>query len=154
MRPNSDWFNNDILEAKINRNKAERIWRDSKLTVHKQIFKSQKLNLTKLIRDAKRTYYSNKIDSSKNTQKELFKVTNSLLNPDHGANKLPETDFPEQLPERFSNYFSDKINKICENFQPKHELNVCNNTPSHVPLLHKFMNVTESDISKIINNSA
>ncbi|KAK6168755.1 hypothetical protein SNE40_019939 [Patella caerulea] len=45
LRSNSAWFNNEILEAKRAHNKAERIWRKTKLTIHKQIYKNQKITV-------------------------------------------------------------------------------------------------------------
>ena len=60
---------------------------------------------------AKISYYSLQVDSKSGNQKELFQVVNDLL---HRKKKpvLPECQSSQSLAERFSQFFSDKINSI------------------------------------------
>jgi len=47
IRPGTAWFDEDIAEAKRARNKAERNWRHSGLTVHRDIYKTAKIKVTR-----------------------------------------------------------------------------------------------------------
>ncbi|KAK6168847.1 hypothetical protein SNE40_020019 [Patella caerulea] len=155
LRPNSAWFNNDILEAKKLRNKAERKWRETNLTIHEQIFKCKKNTVNYLIRKAKKSYYSDKIETGQNKQKELFRVTNTLLDPNYGVTKLPTTVPVQELPEKFSAYFSQKIVKIREGLVTETSGHVHHkNLSSDVPTLSHFQQVSVSEVAKIIKQSS
>ncbi|KAK6175887.1 hypothetical protein SNE40_014264 [Patella caerulea] len=102
IRPISEWFNDDVLQAKRSRNKAERRWRKTKLHVHQEIYQQEKHNFTRIIKKAKQSYYSDKIHNSSNKAKEIFRVSNSLSNHNYGATILPNSDNDQQLADKFS----------------------------------------------------
>ena len=79
IRPLIPWINDDILVAKRKRRKFERRWRSSRLTVHKEIYLSQKAVVKKAIDNAKKLYYKDKITECKKYQAKLFKIAESLL---------------------------------------------------------------------------
>ena len=109
-RMSSPWFGlvrEDLPEAKRIRRQAERKWRNTNLTVFKDLYKKAKHHVTKVVLKAKKLYYNSKI-SSANCSKELYKITNNILARTKQVH-LP-TMYPlSSLPEMFSNYFSDKI---------------------------------------------
>ena len=75
------WFTQKILVAKRERRRAERAWRKSGLTVHKEIFTqttTKKDAVTRLVLKAKTDYLNAQVAESQ-TCKQLFSVTNSLL---------------------------------------------------------------------------
>ena len=112
-RMSSPWFGlvrEDLLEAKRSRRQAERKWRNSNLTVFKDLYKKAKHHVTNVVLKAKKLYYNSKI-SSANCSKELYKITNNILARTKQVH-LPTTYPLSSLPELFSNYFSDKIMKI------------------------------------------
>ncbi|KAK6194931.1 hypothetical protein SNE40_000461 [Patella caerulea] len=118
LRPNTEWFNDEVLQAKRDRNKAEKVWRKSNLHVHKDIYREQKLNFQALVKSAKKSYYTNKIDASSNKAKELFRVSNALLSHNYGQSILPDCESSSELANTFSDYFTYKIQAIRDNLQP------------------------------------
>ncbi|KAK6180670.1 hypothetical protein SNE40_008676 [Patella caerulea] len=111
LRPGSEWYNPDIDAAKKVRNSNEKTWRLTGLQVHKGIYNSARLNVKSLIESSKRAFYSDKISNSTNQQKDLYKVINTLLDPNYGKTTLP-TENCADLPNRIANFFSEKISKI------------------------------------------
>ena len=65
--------------AKQKRRQLERRWRQSRLTVHLDIFKEQKRHVNKLISSAKSSYYMAKIIEAASDQKQLYNVVNTML---------------------------------------------------------------------------
>ena len=66
-RMSSPWFGlfrEDLLEAKRIRRQAERKWRNTNLTVFKDLYKKAKHHVTKVVLKAKKLYYSSKISSA------------------------------------------------------------------------------------------
>ena len=91
----------------------DRQWLHSGLTVHRQIFSTLKHKITWLVDRAKTTFYSSKITVS-TTCKELFSVTNRLLNKTK-CTQRPSLVPIAQLPQRFSDFFCQKISTIRQN---------------------------------------
>jgi len=105
------WYTDDIKEAKTERRKAERKWRETGLVVHKQIYQAARDNVTALIAKSKEDYYKERISSSDDTQSALFACVKELLN-EKKSSKLPEFDSAQELADHIANYFKDKIAKI------------------------------------------
>ena len=95
---------------------AERRWLKSKLTVHKQIYDSIKQKVTNIVDKAKQAYYSAKIQSS-TTCKKLFQNFNTILGR-NTSSPLPSTFHSDDLPNVFSDYFTEKIRTIRNNCPP------------------------------------
>ena len=97
----SPWF------GLVREDQAERKWRNTNLTVFKDLYKKAKHHVTKVVLKAKKLYYNSNILSA-NCSKELYKITNNILARTKHVH-LP-TMYPlSSLPEMFSNYFSYKI---------------------------------------------
>ena len=89
---------------------AERRWRASRLTVHKQIYDIAKTKVTDLVDNAKTTFYSALVSSSQNC-KQLFRNMFSLLGKTKKTS-LPTTVDPTLLPNMFAEHFRNKIAAI------------------------------------------
>ena len=61
------------------RRRAEEVWRRTKLTVHRQLFREQCNAINKLMISAKKTFFSAKIRDCGKDQKQLFKLTSHLM---------------------------------------------------------------------------
>ncbi|WP_419615719.1 reverse transcriptase family protein [Thiolapillus sp.] len=152
-RKPTPWFSSiaeQFCELKRERRKAERRWLKSKLTVHKQIYDSIKQKVTDLVDKAKRTYFSAKIQSS-TTCKQLFQNFNSMLGKNFSS-PLPSAFDSDDLPTVFSEYFTEKIRTIRNNFPPP------NPTVSSVASftgdpLQTFDPVTDDFVLKIIKST-
>ena len=98
------------MEAKQQRTCAERRWRKSGLTVHRQIFIHHHEKVKTLFLQAKKNYACNKIESSSSC-KDLFHITDKLSGKKKDStlpNSIPTVD----LPATFGDFFSTKIQRL------------------------------------------
>ena len=80
-RHRSPWYFSIALELrsmKRERRGAERRWLSTGLTIHKEIVNSIKHKISRLVSDAKSTFYNCKVSTS-SVVKELYRLTNNLL---------------------------------------------------------------------------
>ena len=110
VRPAAPWMNIVIKAQKKVRRQAERLYKKTKLTIHRDIFKYQKNKTTKIINEEKSKYISNQITTSSNS-KTLFSFFNRLTGK-HNNLTLPSDTPAENLPNKFSTFFIDKISNI------------------------------------------
>ena len=110
LRPAAPWINLVVKAQKQVRRRAERLYRKTRLTVHRQIYQYQRSKTIKVINEEKRKYITNQISNSSNS-KQLYSV---LKNVTAKSNSLTlPSDTPHQiLPNIFNNFFVDKIAKI------------------------------------------
>ena len=97
LRSNAPWSKrNDVLRGGA--------WLRSRLTVHKQIFNAVKHKITRLVDNAKTSFYSSKIILSTTCIFLKFSVTNRLMNK---ANRIqqPSLVSTDNLPQMFSSFF-------------------------------------------------
>ena len=66
--------------------------------------------------EAKRDYYSTKIETSNNDQKSLFDITKKLLVNQQAAT-LPTHETNFELANRFNKFFNDKIDTLRTSFR-------------------------------------
>ena len=125
-----------IAKAKRLRRKLERQWRRTKLTVHQQMIKEQRQQVSSLIRKTRATYYNNKVTECAGDQKALFSIVDKLLHrTDIGA--LPSGDSKAQIASRMSDFFSEKIDNIWNSLPTDHAY-VYDIVPLTSPLLSAF----------------
>ena len=79
VHPEALWYNVEIDQAKKDRRKAKKIWRKSKLTIHRELYIEKRVSVNLLLMNAKENHYTNRIAESTD-QKALFKVVNDLSN--------------------------------------------------------------------------
>ena len=106
-RTKAPWFTPEVQQAKRDKRRAERKWRSTGLTIHKDIYKQKQKEYYTLIKDQKKRHYNDKITDCEST-KQLFKVCNELL----GKSKIeayPTNNCKNELPNMFSSYFNDKV---------------------------------------------
>ena len=115
-RPPSPWFcavGPQPLEAKRERRRAERQWLKSGLEVHKQMFRSACKLVRKIVQQAKSTFFNTKILAF-TSSKQLFSITNTLLCKSK-TSSLPSYISSAFLPQRFYDFFENKISTIRDN---------------------------------------
>ena len=103
LRPFAPWYNGVVKAAKTIKRKAERLWKKTKLTVHKEIYKLKKRELCNIICTEKRNYINEKITKS-NSNKDLFQICNDLM----GKSKektLPNSVSKDDLSNKFNDFF-------------------------------------------------
>lgn len=131
--------------------KAERIWKKSKLTIHREIVKDKHKMLQDMRRSAKQKYYNRKISDNDKDSKELFKITNSLLYKEKNRS-LPSHSSPLELANRFAGYFTEKISIIRQELCLNQDTSVLQQEKQSecVTYLESFVKISDSDVSKLI----
>ena len=66
-----------------------------------------------LLSSSKADYYATVIEQNRRNQKELFKIMDHLLCRKIES-KLPDQP-PDELPDKFASFFTEKIAAICRN---------------------------------------
>ena len=153
-RKPTPWFSSiaeQFCELKRESRQAERRWLKSKLTVHKQIYDSIKQKVTNLVDKAKQAYYSAKIQSS-TTCKQFFQNFNTILGKSRSS-PLPSIFDSDDLPNVFSDYFTEKIRTIRNTFPPPSPTACPDTTFAGNPLL-AFESLTDEYVLKIINSAS
>ena len=107
-RPRPLWFNEDIIQARRDRRKAERRWRASGLQADLVVFKAKRNYVIHLMNEARCTYYKEFIDENSSDQSKLFRASKSLLNLQADKSLPPHTD-ASVLANEMGEYFIHKI---------------------------------------------
>ena len=98
---------------------------------------------------AKRQFFASKIDNVSFSTKQLFNVSNQLLRKSKPV-VFPTDIPPNELPEQFSQYFSDKISDLREKLDSRHS-----QPPSFVvydgPVFDEFSLVSEAYVLDLIS---
>ena len=149
------WFSgiaDQFRSLKRERRRAERRWLKSGLTVHKQLYESVKHKVIDLVHSAKTTYFSSMILASK-TCKDLFRNLNSIMGKERTVS-LPSDCNPENLPNIFSKFFSEKILNLRNSFPQSEEILQQSVISYPGSFLDSFTPVSESFVRDILKNTA
>ena len=153
VREDVKWYNDDVSAAKQKLRQQERLWRKTKLVVHRQIYMEERATMNKVVKDAKVTYYNNLVEESAKDSKKLFGVLNSLLGRSKGYSLPDHSDLTELLI-RFSDYFITKVsdirNSISHVAHPGLANTACQPTTCK---LNVFEPATDNEVKKIITSS-
>ena len=109
LRKNFPWYNSELRSSKKLCRKLERIWKKSKLTVHKLAFKEQCARFNKLLTQSKRRYIQSSIENCKDNKK-LHQIIAKLLKPNMSRH-LPNDVSLAKLPDAFATFFQSKVGK-------------------------------------------
>ena len=111
IRPNTKWYNSNLRQSKVIKRRLERKWLKSGNLKDKEAYRKQCKLVHHLLYKARTDFYSQKILETNNDKKAFFKTAKGILNF-KTDNSLPSDNADEPLPDRFGNYFMDKIVKI------------------------------------------
>ncbi|CAC5400218.1 unnamed protein product [Mytilus coruscus] len=120
MRPNTEWYTDELRIAKRDRRKAERRMRKSNLTVHRQMFQDTCLKASKLLLKSKKDYFSTKISEIEHDQKQLPRLTNDLMGNRRKV-ILPSHNDEKVLADKFCEIFVGKISAFRDNLTAKND---------------------------------
>ena len=148
------WMDTEFLHARSKRRKLYKRWKRTGSDEHREEFVQQRWYVNELSKEKRRTFFQNAISCSANSQKELSKLANNLLDRDKKS-VLPYTENPLQLTNKFNNFFIQKIENIRNNFNNSNvsfaEGSMINN--SNISTLCSFKCVSAADIKKQIQSS-
>ena len=93
-RTSAPWMTLEIKQGKVQRRLAERIWRESGLAVHREIYVKQRNLVSNMINEAKKDYLCHKIVNC-GSSRELFHLSSQMMGKS-GDTMLPQI-FPLSL---------------------------------------------------------
>ncbi|XP_072014277.1 uncharacterized protein [Amphiura filiformis] len=108
IRPQAKWYNDEIRAEKREQRRLERKWRKNRLTVNRDSYMVQHEKVISLIEKAKENHYKDVLYNA--SVKDTFKTLGVLLNKNCRA--LPTFDTPDELCNKFAQFFTDKVAKI------------------------------------------
>ena len=152
VKPKQPWMNDAIREQKRKRHTLERKWRKSKSPNDYQQFKIQRTATNKLIVSTKTKYLSEMISEKETDQKELFKSVKSLLHAEKEVT-YPEHHSKQELAEKFSDYFINKIQKIRDNFPSSGDHTTYESCDKPIPTFRTFALLSQEEVYKFIMKS-
>ena len=117
----SPWFESirdELFIAKRKRRQAERKWRNTKLTIFKDLYRQAKHKVSKLVHSAKCKFDTERIALA-SSSKELHQIVNTLSN--RHPPKIFPTIYPSaDLPSIFIKHFTNKGEKLRANIASEH----------------------------------
>ena len=123
------WLTDEVREARRRRRQAERRWRSTRLTVHREIFVKEQATMKKFIQDTRKLHYSSKIDICSTLSSFLLILMNCSAKQRLSLCQVPLNTPVADLPQCFCDFFVTKMKQIRE------DLDSCTNDP---PSFFKF----------------
>jgi len=152
LRPHAPWYDDTLREAKHERRKAERKWRHTHLVEDKRLYKDKCNRMNALLSNAKKVYYNKKITDAGKDQKQLYKITRSLLGDTNDVS-LPTNNSELGLAENFGHFFENKIKTIRDNIilsgQTQSDV-LAEDTVFNGECLDNFKPITEDELQTLI----
>ncbi len=160
IRPNTNWYNSNLRQAKVIRRRLERRFLKSNLESDRQAFKTQSALVNYLCNEAKSAFFSQRVLECGRDQKRLFNVTKDILGWSK-TSRYPSNIQEQSLPVVFGQYFIDKIIKIRGDISLEETEGVFNEIASNVlpdsvyitEELTSFTPTTNSEIESLIRKS-
>ena len=153
IHPNRPWYTPSLKEKKVEKRKAEKLWRESEDRSIELLQKCHQVRnqYSYLLKQAVTDHYSDAIICASGDQKALYKIVDSLTNITRD-NPLPPSTSASELANDFGDFFIDKVQKI------RHEIDNTHTDPPTVlkeytePLatLSSFTTVSEDEIRRLI----
>ena len=141
-RPHQPWYTSEIHVARRLRRKYERMWRKSKLEVHRGLYVDQRKVVNDLLDSLKVEHYRSEFEYA--DSKTIFKKVKSLLN--QGATVLPDHTSAQDLSNSFATFFTDKVDNIYRSIEEElQEVNYIDPAPQNLAkcCFHEFERVSE-----------
>ena len=150
----SPWFESirdDLFVAKRKIRHAERKWRNTKLTILKDLYRQAKHNFSKFVHSAKCKFYTDRIALA-SSSKELHQIVNILSNR-HPPKILPTIYPSSDLPSIFIKHFTNKVEKLGANIASEHVTSTLV-TGTTAATFSSFEKVSQLTVKECIPNSA
>jgi len=157
-RPLIPWINAEIIDCKKRKRKFEKLWRKSTLTVHYEMYLTEKKQLQVLIKKAKTEHYTNKVKECAGHQGRIFKIIAHLQNT-KGKPTLPQHEDIMTLCNTFNDFFITKIanirSKLDEIPDPtNNDLNIQPDNIYNEQVLTRFAAVSVDEVSKLVKEAS
>ena len=150
IRPESEWYNESIREAKQTRRQAERLWRKTVLVVHREMYVEKRDMVNVLIDREKTHHYQSIIAENQGNTKQLFSVVHLLLGKSK-TTPLPSNKSASELCSLFGDFFVEKISKI-RNSIPAESNSDNPEVPESSSTMAFFKSVTVVEVTKLVTS--
>ena len=112
------WFDGEFLDLRRQRRHAEKVWRTSRLEIHREIYVNLRTKVADLSIIKRQNYLSNRIENSSNSLRDLFNICHNLLGNESNY-VLPDlyNGDTDKIAGHFSKYFNEKIVNIRNNIE-------------------------------------
>ena len=150
----SPWFESirdELAIAKRERRQAERKWRNTKLTIFKDLYRQAKHKVSRLAYTAKCKFYTERIAMA-SSSKELHQIVNTLTNR-HPPKTLPTIYPSADLPSIFIKHLTNKVEKLRANIASEHATSTLV-TGTTTASFSSFENVSQLTVKECILISA
>ena len=150
----SPWFESirdELFIAKRERRQAETKWRNTKLTIFKDLYRQAKHKVSKLVHTAKCISYTEGIALA-SSSKELHQIVNTLSNR-HPPKILPTIYPSADPPSIFIKHFTNKVEKLRANIASEHVTSTLV-TGTTATTFSSFEKVSQLTVKECILNSA
>ena len=141
----------ELFIAKRERRQAQRKWRNTKLTIFKDLYRQAKHKVSKLVHTAKCKSYTERIALAYSS-KELHQIVNTLSNR-HPRIILPTIYPSADLPSIFIKHFTNKVEKLRANIASEHVTSTLV-TGITAATFSSFEKVSQLTVKECILNSA
>ena len=78
VRPMTPWYTSELSVEKRDLRRAERVWRQSGLTVHRQIYTGRRNNFRTSLKKARTEHYLSEIKKAGGNMRSIYKISNAL----------------------------------------------------------------------------
>ncbi len=154
IRPPTPWTYDDIKEDKATRRNLERRWRLTGLQIDRDRYREFQNEFNAKLNDFRNKQYAEMIEKNKDDPATLFRVINKSLHRNQ-TSPLPSGLSNSQLAEKFSNFFTEKIDKIRAGIDEQLNESMDDGAgegdlPPSMPRLSDFKLLTEKEIEELI----
>ena len=153
--PRAPWFDREYSDLRRKRRRAEKLYRKTKLMVHKLEFVRLRTLTTALALRKKVQHCRSSINEASNSTKALYSTVNRLIGRENKP-RLPLAESDTESANKFGTFFTSKVNKIRRNIENKVTTISSNNFDTYHPhsdslrVLNNFDPATEDEIREII----
>ena len=150
----SPWFESirdELFIAKRERRQAERKWRNTRLTIFKDLYRQARHKVSKLVHAANCKFYTERIALA-SSSKELHQIVNALSNR-HPPKILPTICPSADLPSIFIKHFTNKVEKPRADIASEHVTSALV-TGTTAATYSSFEKVSQSTVKECILTSA
>ena len=137
-----------VAAARTEQRKLERLVCRLDLEVHKQLLRSKRHEIRKLVAAFRASKLAERIEGARSSTQALFGVVNELCSPSTGV-VLPSHTSSQDLANDFACYFENKITDIVSSFPPLAHDDIDFSLSSEVPKLDAFMLLNDEAVSKL-----
>ena len=144
------WIDHEFVTTRANRRKLYKRWKRTRNEEDRINFEIARRNTQKMSVEKRSSFYATAIENCSNSHKELFRLCKNLQDKSNNS-KLPSFTSPEQMANKFNNYFIGKIENIRSNFSVKSKPDIGNGMDNCAQrLMSEFRPVTCEEVKKII----